>query len=131
MRILRRIWSISFLFSSIALLWSQAIPDGKKISSIEVELKGPQTLGKSFILQNLQVEEGIPYDGALIDKSIRNLIATGSVEDVKVFIDPEKRMRRKSLLFFGFEESLALVRLFLRVTTNLLTKNWKKLFPWR
>ena len=90
MRILRRIWSISFLFSSIALLWSQAIPDGKKISSIEVELKGPQTLGKSFILQNLQVEEGITYDGALIDKSIRNLIATGSVEDVKVFIDPDK-----------------------------------------
>ena len=45
-------------------------------SSIEVELKGPQTL-VNFILQNLQVEEGIPYDPALIDKSIRNLIATG------------------------------------------------------
>ncbi|MFL2938289.1 MAG: outer membrane protein assembly factor BamA [Opitutales bacterium] len=100
MRILRRIWSISFLFSSIALLWSQAIPDGKKISSIEVELKGPQTLGKSFILQNLQVEEGIPYDGALIDKSIRNLIATGSVEDVKVFIDPDKTNASEVALVF-------------------------------
>ena len=67
-------------------------------------MKGPQTLGKSFILQNLQVEEGIPYDGALIDKSIRNLIATGSVEDVKVFIDPEKTNASEVALVFGFEK---------------------------
>ena len=100
MRTLRRIWSISFLFSSIALLWSQAIPDGKKISSIEVELNGPQTLGKSFILQNLQVEEGISCDPASIDKSIRNLIATGSVEDVKVFIDPNKTNSSEVALVF-------------------------------
>ena len=63
-------------------------------------MKGPQTLGKSFILQNLQVEEGIPYDGALIDKSIRNLIATGSVEDVKVFIDPDKTNASEVALVF-------------------------------
>ena len=100
MRILRRIWSVSFLFCSIALLWSQAITDGKKISSIEIELKGPQTLGKSFILQNLQVEEGISYDPVLIDKSIRNLIATGSVEDVKVFIDPNKTNETEVALVF-------------------------------
>ncbi len=63
-------------------------------------MKGPQTLGKSFILQNLQVEEGIPYDPVLIDKSIRNLIASGSVEDVKVFIDPDKTNASEVALVF-------------------------------
>ena len=91
MRFFLKVWSLSFLFSGIALLWSQAnLPEGKIISSIEIDLQGPQTLGKSFILQNLQVEAGIPYTEVAIDKSIRNLMATGSVDDVKVFLDPEK-----------------------------------------
>ena len=107
MRILRRIWASSLLFCGIILLWSQANPDGKKISSIEIQLKGPQTLGKSFILQNLQVEEGIPYDPTSIDKSIRNLIATGSVDDVKVFIDPDKSTSSEVALFFGCAGRLA------------------------
>ena len=63
-------------------------------------MSGPQTLGKSFILQNLQVEAGTSYDPASIDKSIRNLIATGSVEDVKVFIDPNKTNSSEVALVF-------------------------------
>ena len=34
---------------------------------------------------NLQIEEGNDYEANGIDKSIRNLIATGSVEDVRFF----------------------------------------------
>jgi outer membrane protein insertion porin family len=71
------------------ILWSQVIPDGKTISSISVQLEGPDTIGKSFILQNLQIETGIPYKSNAIDKSITNLMETGAIDDVRVFLDPD------------------------------------------
>ena len=64
--------------------------EGKVISSIEIEVSGPPTVGKSYIKQNLQVEEKGIYRTTSIDKSIRNLIESGSIKDVKVFIDPKK-----------------------------------------
>ena len=89
MRILRSIFPFIFLLSGIIILWSQVIPDGKTISSISVQLEGPDTIGKSFILQNLQIESGIPYKSNAIDKSITNLMETGAIDDVKVFLDPD------------------------------------------
>ena len=97
---LRPIFPLIMLFSCIALLWAQVVPVGKKITSIEITLEGPNTLGKSFLLQNLQVEEGMVYDPTSIDKSIRNLIATGSVDDVKVFYDPDKSSEKGVALIF-------------------------------
>jgi outer membrane protein insertion porin family len=101
MKIFRSLFLIAFALSGIAFLWSQsASPDGKTISSIEIELDGPNTLGKSFILQNLQIETGIPYVSSAIDKSIRNLMATGAIDDVKVFVDPAKSLEDKVALVF-------------------------------
>ncbi len=82
------------------MLWAQVVPEGKKIISIEISMEGPRTLGKSFLLQNLQVEKGMDYDPTSIDKSIRNLIATGSVDDVKVFYDPENSTQDGVALIF-------------------------------
>ena len=96
----RSIFPVLMLLSCIVLLWSQVVPSGKKISSIEISLDGPKTLGKSFLLQNLQVEVGMIYDPNSIDKSIRNLIATGSVDDVKVFYDPKKSSAEGVALIF-------------------------------
>jgi outer membrane protein insertion porin family len=75
-------------------------PDGKTISSISIELNGPDTIGKSFILQNLQIETGIPYKSNAIDKSITNLMATGAIDDVKVFFDPDKSTQNEVALVF-------------------------------
>ena len=72
----------------------------KLISSISIELEGPDTIGKSFILQNLQIETGIPYKSNAIDKSITNLMATGAIDDVKVFLDPEKFTEQDVALVF-------------------------------
>ena len=100
MRFFRSLYPLLILLPGLAFLWSQVTsPDGKTISAIKIELDGPKTLGKSFILQNLQIETGIPYIGSAIDKSIRNLMATGAIDDVKVFIDPEN----------SNEDSIALV----------------------
>lgn len=90
MRFFRSIFPYSFFLLGLALLWAQVSPEGKKISEINIQLVGPKTLGESFILQNLQIEEGIPYEASAIDKSIRNLISTGSVDDVRVFLDADK-----------------------------------------
>jgi outer membrane protein insertion porin family len=61
---------------------------GKTISSIKIEISGPPTVGESYVKQNLQIQEGDDYKTSSIDKSIRNLMETGSIRDVKVFKDP-------------------------------------------
>jgi len=72
----------------------------KEITDIEIQIIGPQTVGKSFILQNLQVEQGAPYDPLAVDRSIRNLIETGAIADVRAFIDPVKSTDKKIGLLF-------------------------------
>ncbi|MEL0098183.1 MAG: outer membrane protein assembly factor BamA [Opitutae bacterium] len=81
---------LSILFLGFITLHGEGFYEGKVISSIKVDISGPPTVGKSYIKQNLQVEEGSIYGTPSIDKSIRNLMDTGSIKDVKVFIDPEK-----------------------------------------
>ena len=97
---IRSLFPFLFLLSGMMILWSQVVPDGKTISSISIELEGPDTIGKSFILQNLQIETGIPYKSNAIDKSITNLMATGAIDDVKVFLDPEISTEQEVALVF-------------------------------
>ena len=79
MGFVRTCFPYSFFLLGLALLWAQVSPEGKKITDIDIQLVGPKTLGESFILQNLQIEKDILYEATAIDKSIRNLISTGSV----------------------------------------------------
>ena len=79
---------IFVLFAGMLGLHGQGSYEGKSISKIDVNIFGPPTVGKSYIKQNLQVEEGGIYKSVFIDKSIRNLMDTGTIKDVKVFIDP-------------------------------------------
>ena len=90
MRFFRKFFPYIFFLLGLVILWAQVSPEGKRITDIEIQLIGPKTLGESFILQNLQIEKGITYEATAIDKSIRNLISTGSVEDVRVFLNAEK-----------------------------------------
>ncbi len=100
MRFFRTFFPYTFFLLGLALLWAQVSPEGKKITDIDIQLVGPKTLGESFILQNLQIEKDILYEATAIDKSIRNLISTGSVEDVRVFLDPEKSDENGVALIF-------------------------------
>ena len=77
------------LFFGYISLHAQDLYEGRVITSIKVDISGPPTVGQSYIKQNLQIEEGSIYGTASIDKSIRNLMDTGSIKDVKVFVDPE------------------------------------------
>jgi outer membrane protein insertion porin family len=71
-------------------VFSQNSANARVISSIAIEIFGPQTVGKSYIRQNLQVETGMTYEALAIDKSIHNLMDTGTINDVKVYINPKK-----------------------------------------
>ncbi|MBU61604.1 MAG: outer membrane protein assembly factor BamA [Opitutae bacterium] len=70
-----------------AFLLAQVNPAGKRIAEIRITIEGPRTIGESFIRENLQVEVGAEYHPSAVDKSIRNLMATGTVDDVRVFLD--------------------------------------------
>ena len=72
----------------VATLIADSYSGGKTISTIQIEISGPPTVGESYVKQNLQVQEGDRYKTSSIDKSIRNLMETGSIRDVKVFKDP-------------------------------------------
>ena len=80
------IWAIL----SVNFVFFQNSAGARMISSIAIEIDGPQTVGKSYIRQNLQVETGMPYEALAIDKSIRNLMDTGTINDVKVYINPKE-----------------------------------------
>jgi len=77
-------------FLSANSVFSQNSANARVISSIAIEIFGPQTVGKSYIRQNLQVETGMTYEALAIDKSIHNLMDTGTINDVKVYINPKK-----------------------------------------
>ena len=87
---MKQIFLIALFWLGLFNIHGQESFEGKRISLIIVDITGPLTVGKSYIKQNLQVEEGSIYSSSSIDKSIRNLMGTGSVQDVKVFIDPSK-----------------------------------------
>ena len=93
------LFATSFLAFGLVLLWAQVSPEGRKISSIDVQIIGPMTVGKSFVLQNLQIEVGGKYDGPAVDRSIKNLISSGSLDDVRVYIDPERSDSEVALIF--------------------------------
>jgi len=76
----KKIFCIFLLFFSQFGLLGEEI-----ISSIKIQILGAPTVSESFVKQNLQVQENAIYQPTLIDKSIQNLMETGSFKDVKVY----------------------------------------------
>ncbi len=99
---------------------------GKSIGSIEIEVEGPPTISQSFVRQNLQVEEGMAYDSPSIDKSIRNLMETGSIRDVRVFLDPSKENDNEVGLVFKVITKARIGQLGFTGNNDLSDKKLKK-----
>jgi outer membrane protein insertion porin family len=89
-----------FFFLGICFGFADVSFEGKQISSIEIKIVGPPTVGESYIKQNLQIEVKGNYSTTAIDKSIQNLMDTGTIKDVKVFVDPEISTKEKVALVF-------------------------------
>ena len=59
------------------------------IRSIEIQYVGPQTISKERVLAQIRTKPGQPYSESLAEQDIRALYATGAVQNVRIFAEPE------------------------------------------
>jgi outer membrane protein insertion porin family len=59
------------------------------IHSIEIQYVGPQTISKERVMAQLRTKTGQPYSEALAEQDIRALYATGAVQNVRIFGEPQ------------------------------------------
>jgi outer membrane protein insertion porin family len=56
-----------------------------KVTSIEVEYVGPQTISKEKVLAQIRTKPGQPYSESLVEQDIKALYKTGQVQNVRIF----------------------------------------------
>src|SRR5437868_7993042 len=59
------------------------------IRSIEIQYVGPQTISKERVAAQIRTKAGQPYSESLAEQDIRTLYATGAVQNVRIFAEPE------------------------------------------
>jgi outer membrane protein insertion porin family len=59
------------------------------IRSIEVQYSGPATVSKERILAQIRTAVGQPYSDSTVEDDIRNLYKTGTIQNVRIFAQPE------------------------------------------
>jgi outer membrane protein insertion porin family len=62
--------------------------EGLPVVSIEVSYVGPQTISKDRILANMKTKVGTLYSETTVEDDIRNLYATGRIQNVRIFGEP-------------------------------------------
>lgn len=58
---------------------------GVKVTSIEVQYSGPQTISRERILAQMRTAVGKDYSDTIAEQDIRNLYGTGQVQNVRIF----------------------------------------------
>jgi outer membrane protein insertion porin family len=59
------------------------------IRSIEIQYVGPQTISKERVTAQIRTKTGQAYSESLAEQDIRALYATGAVQNVRIFAEPE------------------------------------------
>ena len=59
------------------------------ITSIDVQYVGPQTISREKVMSQIRLRPGQPYSESLVEQDIRALYTTGSVQNVRIFAEPE------------------------------------------
>src|SRR5204863_7757566 len=80
------------LFVTALGLFAPAIARGQQtpiIRSIDVQYSGPATVSKEAILAQMRTAVGQPYSDQTVEDDIRNLYKTGTVQNVRIFAQPE------------------------------------------
>src|SRR2546430_16419669 len=74
------------LFAPASLYAQQGPPT---IQSIEVQFSGPATVSKEAIRAQMRTAVGQPYSDSTVEDDIRNLYKTGTIQNVRIFAQPE------------------------------------------
>lgn len=59
------------------------------VRSIDVQYSGPETVSKERILAQMRTAIGQPYSDQTVEDDIRNLYKTGTIQNVRIFAQPE------------------------------------------
>jgi outer membrane protein insertion porin family len=59
------------------------------IRSVEIQYVGPQTISKERVAAQIRTKAGQPYSESLAEQDIRALYATGAVQNVRIFAEPQ------------------------------------------
>ncbi len=61
---------------------------GVRIHSVEVRYTGPETVSREKILAQMRTKVGQTYSDAIVEQDIRNLYATGQLQNVRIYGEP-------------------------------------------
>ncbi|HXM73867.1 MAG TPA: outer membrane protein assembly factor BamA, partial [Chthoniobacterales bacterium] len=86
--------AFAILLVSVVALFGAASTRGQGggapiIRSIDVQYSGPATVAKERILAQMRTTVGQPYSDQTVEDDIRNLYKTGSIQNVRIFAQPE------------------------------------------
>src|SRR5262249_15465054 len=59
------------------------------VRAIDVQYSGPATVSKEAILAQMRTTIGQPYSDQTVEDDIRNLYKTGTIQNVRIFAQPE------------------------------------------
>jgi outer membrane protein insertion porin family len=77
---------VALLFPQIA---SAQEGNGIKITSIEIQYTGPETISRDRILAQMRTKVGQNYSDGIAEEDIRTLYNTGQVQNVRIFGQPQ------------------------------------------
>src|SRR5438477_10414416 len=87
-------WTLATLFVVFATWFnaaSSAHGQGAPIiRSIDVQYSGPSTVSKERILAQMRTAVGQPYSDSTVEDDIRSLYKTGTIQNVRIFAQPEE-----------------------------------------
>src|SRR6184192_2418770 len=86
-------WTAVMLFVTALGLFTPAIARGHQapiIRSIDVQYSGPATVSKDVILAQIRTAVGQPYSDSTVEDDIRSLYKTGTIQNVRIFAQPEE-----------------------------------------
>src|SRR5881227_1652377 len=86
-------WAVTMFFVTCAALFAPASAHAQQgppiIRSIEVQYSGPATVSKDVILAQIRTAVGQPYSDSTVEDDIRSLYKTGTIQNVRIFAQPE------------------------------------------
>ena len=87
------VFAIALAFLGGVPVYGQSAPSQQGpplIRSIEVQYVGPQTISKERVLAQIRTKAGQAYSESLAEQDIRALYATGAVQNVRIFAEPQE-----------------------------------------
>src|SRR5438309_5008440 len=86
-------WTLAMFFVTCAALFTPAVAQAQQeapiVRAIDVQYSGPATVSKEAILAQIRTAVGQPYSDQTVEDDIRNLYKTGSIQNVRIFAQPE------------------------------------------